>query len=337
MRLQTASRSPSLPADVGRRIIELACLAPSVHNTQPWSWQIDRNTITLHADFSRQLLVEDPLGRNLTISCGAALHHAQVAARILGWEPRVTRQPAGTGSPVLAQLELTRVKPWAADRWALAAMQDRCTDRRRFTAWPVPQERLARLAAESRGWGVEAVALTDVSGRFRAELLANRAYDAQSADPRVRAEQDSWVGRGDQAGIPPGALRTGPRSTARPMRFAPGWTPDLRPQVEGSDGLIVLGARSDDALAWLSTGEGLSALWLEATRQGLSVVPLSQPVEVEQTRIELYHDVLHGRLMPHLLLRIGWQPIGRSELPRTPRRPVDEVMRSRRGSGGRTS
>ena len=40
----------------------------------------------------------------------------------------------------------------------------------------------------------------------------------------------------------------------------------------------------------------------------------------------LYVD-LHGS-DPHLLVRIGWQAIGRSQLPRTPRRQVDEVLRT---------
>src|SRR5678815_5003933 len=94
----TAARSRT----VLRRIIELACRAPSVHNTQPWRWRIRGAELELHADRSRQLQVGDPQGRNLVISCGAALHHAQVAAGALGWEARVDRVPFGTASTLLA-------------------------------------------------------------------------------------------------------------------------------------------------------------------------------------------------------------------------------------------
>jgi hypothetical protein len=65
---------------------------------------------------------------------------------------------------------------------------------------------------------------------------------------------------------------------------------------------------------------------LAATREGLSVVPLSQVVEVDATRSELRRGVLGGLAHPLLLLRLGWQPIGRSELPRTGRRPLDDVL-----------
>src|SRR2546423_300252 len=59
--------------------VELAVRAPSVHNTQPWRWRIDSNTVELFADRSRQLPATDPEGRDLLLSCGAALHHLQVA------------------------------------------------------------------------------------------------------------------------------------------------------------------------------------------------------------------------------------------------------------------
>ena len=51
-----------------RDIVELACRAPSVHNTQPWLWRLDGDRIELHADRRRQLPVADPSGRNLVIS-----------------------------------------------------------------------------------------------------------------------------------------------------------------------------------------------------------------------------------------------------------------------------
>ena len=55
------------------RVIELACRAPSVHNSQPWHWRVvDDATIELYADRRRQLQVSDPIGRNLALSCGVA-------------------------------------------------------------------------------------------------------------------------------------------------------------------------------------------------------------------------------------------------------------------------
>ena len=79
-------------------------------------------------------------------------------------------------------------------------------------------------------------------------------------------------------------------------------------------------------VAWLRTGQTLSAVWLQATRAGLSIVPLSQAIEVPETREALHRDVFAGMARPQLLLRVGWQEIARATLARTPRRPLDDVL-----------
>ena len=43
-----------------------------MHNTQPWRFTVTEQAIELYADPGRQLL-EDPAGREMIISCGAAL------------------------------------------------------------------------------------------------------------------------------------------------------------------------------------------------------------------------------------------------------------------------
>jgi hypothetical protein len=120
-----------------------------------------------------------------------------------------------------------------------------------------------------------------------------------------------------------------PLGAPRPNRFSPGQLVETQEEerlVEGGDGLVILCSPSDDVATWLSAGEALSALWLAATAQGLSVVPLSQVIEVSETRAALQQDVLGGLAQPLILIRIGWQAISRSELPRTSRRGVDAVL-----------
>jgi hypothetical protein len=58
----------------------------------------------------------------------------------------------------------------------------------------------------------------------------------------------------------------------------------------------------------------------------LSLVPLSQVVEVPETRAALHHDIFAGMAHPQMLLRIGWQEIGRATLSPTPRRPLSNVL-----------
>lgn len=320
--------TPAPPPELLRRIIELATRAPSTHNTQPWRWRVTGAGLELHSDRTRQLPFADPVGRELVISCGAALHHLQVAAGALGWETEVDRLPEGPASSVLARIELRRGERSAEADADLRAIDDRCTDRRRFTSWPVPDERLQHLANVAAAMGVHAAPLLAVSERFRAELLVGRAVERQSNDNRFALEQQGWVDHSVVDGIPSTVLplEVSTASGVRPSRFSAGLLGEAERVIEGSDGLVVLCSGSDDLGSWLRAGEGLSALWLTATTQGLSVVPLSQVIEVEETRLALQQEVLGGLAHPLILVRIGWQSISRSQLPRTSRRPVDEVL-----------
>jgi hypothetical protein len=307
--------SPTLQSETLRRVIDLAGRAPSVHNTQPWVWRRTATGLELHVDSARRLRAADPLGRNAVMSCGATLHHLTVAAAALGWESQVRRVPDPSGSSLLAQIELRPCPPSADAATDLRAIAERCTDRRRFTSWPVPDEPLHRLAAIASLHGTQAVPLLAVTERFRAELLVRRAIERQCADQRIVLEQEHWVDHSAASKVP---VCHGHVTGGSPS--------DTERLIEGSDGLLVLCGESDDVASWLSAGEGLSALWLAATTQGLSVVPLSQVVEVAETREALRHEVLGGLAHPLLLVRIGWQEISRSQLPRTARRPVDDIL-----------
>jgi hypothetical protein len=92
------------------------------------------------------------------------------------------------------------------------------------------------------------------------------------------------------------------------------------------DAMLIVCTSSDDAVSRVRAGEALSAVWLQATTENLSVTPLSQAVEVEETRHTLQSGVLGGLAFPQILLRVGWLPMVRVELPPTPRRPLDEVI-----------
>lgn len=274
-----------------RRIVELACGAPSVRNSQPWLWRLGEHRIELHADMSRRLTASDPRGRGVVLSCGAALHHARVAAAALGLPAQVELAPDLDEPSHLATLHLSPAEPDLRAAADLALLAERWTDRRRFTSWPVPDARLAALAATVTTPGAQVMPLVDLSSRLRVELLVHRALDRQELRER-RPRSDSLADEG----------------------------------VEGSDGVLLLLTERDEPHAWLAAGSALGEVWTAATGDGLSLVPLSAVVEDEDTRAELHREVLGALAEPQLVLRIGWQQIGRSERRRTTRRPVDDVL-----------
>ena len=99
---------PGTPEETARFVIGAAVWAPSVHNTQPWRFAVRPGEISLYADPDRWLAVADPAGREMLISCGAALFNARLALRYLGWVPETSVLP-DPGRPMLvARISWTR-------------------------------------------------------------------------------------------------------------------------------------------------------------------------------------------------------------------------------------
>ena len=127
---------PSSPADeITRFAIEQAVRAPSVHNTQPWWFYGADREIGIHADDERQLHVADPEGREMLISCGAALFTIRVALRNAGLVPLVRVLPEPDLPTLVAKVSWTEAAPPAEiERVLFAAVSQRRTHRGAFEA-----------------------------------------------------------------------------------------------------------------------------------------------------------------------------------------------------------
>ena len=299
---QTKPPASPLAPETILTIVRSALRAPSVRNSQPWLFRITPVGLELRVDLSRRTLPSEPCRRNAILSCGTVLHHIEIAALGLGWRPAIRRRMRGVRAfendpRLLAQISFTPAYPTRHDVAAAAILRERRTDRRHFTAWPVPPRLLGRLCSVAESRGAVALPLSGVSERVAVSFLAHRA----------------WVHHSTADGVP---LRR--RNGISGMYELDDF--DVR------DPTIILGGPDDEPEGWLRSGEALSALWLQAHATGLSVVPLSQIIEVEQTRRELMDHVLGARWTPHLLVRLGWQPLGLGNITRTPRRPLREFL-----------
>ncbi|MDT7573781.1 MAG: hypothetical protein QOH17_114, partial [Pseudonocardiales bacterium] len=185
--------------------LRLAVRAPSVHNCQPWRWLVGPETVHLYADGSRQVPATDPHGRDLLISCGAALNHLLVALASLGWDARVRRMPDPARPGHLATVEpFPHTATTAAQDDLAAAIPHRRTDRRRFSSWPVPPELIGEMLELAHVYGVGIEAITEPALAWKVFRAITTAAQQQVADPAYAAEIAEWSGRGTESddGVP---------------------------------------------------------------------------------------------------------------------------------------
>ena len=313
-------------------VVEAATLAPSVHNTQPWRFVTAGHTqaIELYADRERSLPALDPTGRQLLVSCGAALLHAQVAARSLGLDVEIGLLPDADADH-LATLILRPGQPATSEEQELsAATRLRHTQREPFETRqidPVVLDRLRAAAAAESAW-LHVVERRD--DQLTLAVLLAQAERIEESDPKYREELHSWVrpvNSPARDGVPASALphTAGPARHSevtvrdfdleRTMQELRDSTPDERPTV------VILGTDADTRSDQLRAGMALARVLLEATRAGVVASPLCQVVDLPGPRSQLRQQLtLLGE--PQMLLRIGYG----APASATPRRPISDVL-----------
>jgi nitroreductase len=314
-------------------LLVAATAAPSMHNTQPWRFRLREagDTIELHADPDRMLPTGDPHGRATFLGCGAALLNLRLAVAVAGLLPDVRLLPDPGQPLLLARIRLA--EPYEATPWERelhAAIPRRQTNREPFSNRAVPPGIRTELAEAAAVEG----AILHFPHRSESGRLLRLAADAERgllATPGYRTELARWTGgRRDRDGIPASAFGSRSPDGGTPVR-------DFRPHphagpanyawFEDHPQLAVLSARFGGARDWLAAGQALQRVWLTATCRGISVCPLTQPLETADAW--LVRENGPGTGQPQMILRIGY---GLPIPPGAPRRPVAEVIDS---SGGR--
>lgn len=311
--------------------LRYAILAPSSHNSQPWLFHVEGDTIELHADRSRVLATIDPEHRELTISCGAALHHLRTAFAAVGEAVEVTRCLADDR---LARIRLLgQIEPNARARRRLDAALDRRTVRTRLEDPPAHDDVVDELVHAAHEEECTLV-FADVERRHRLADLVAAGDVVQAASADLRRELARWIHANTSTrddGMPGSTLGFSDlASFAAPLvvrsfdwgKMRAAKDHDL---VESSPLVAVLGTRSDERRDWLAAGEALSAILLDAAARGVAASFLNQPLEVDELRSVLA-NVFKEAAVPQLVVRLGVPAEEPREVDRSSRRPMEDVV-----------
>ncbi|MGR6917449.1 Acg family FMN-binding oxidoreductase [[Actinomadura] parvosata] len=292
--------------------LEAARWAPSVHNTQPWTFSVSGEEIALRADADRRLRVGDASGRELLISCGAALFTMRTSLRGHGYEPVVRVLPDPDRPSLLATVRPGAPSPPDEDARLLGEQIElRRTHRAGFTGLPVPDRLIERLIMAAVDEGAR---LTPVRAPGAVDVLAalTRAAQAvQAGDRRFSLEVIRWA-------RPPGSRRRdGVPADAYPRRAAPtdphfpqrdySWRHDWGGEGGTATSIGVpalLTTARDGREEWIAAGQALQHVLLRAAAQGVSAAFHTQALEMDLLREFLRRELCSGE-HPQMIMRLG--------------------------------
>lgn len=281
--------------------------APSVHNVQPWTLEVGARTAVLRQRPEATLAHHDPRGRDVSISCGAALAHLIIAIRAWGWAIDI-RSPFDDRVDVIAEVRAAqRQDPSPTEARRYAAIASRASHRSPFGA---------ALTAEQQDQLHDSASVPQVHAHWisdgdEARLLARNLgyaarihHDNQGYQRELGAWMSAWASgvdeepQGQGTGLPSVGLVTARTRVPDERRLAD-W-------IE-RESVLVLSALADDRGHHRQVGEAMESAWLDATSVGLAASVMTQPLHVDEVRAELAAGLELGGL-PCVIMRFGYPP-----------------------------
>ncbi|MFF8633583.1 Acg family FMN-binding oxidoreductase [Streptomyces pilosus] len=331
--------STSLDPAIPETCVSAAVAAPSIHNTQPWSFRLDPESATfqVRAATERGLRHTDPAGRALHLSVGACLLNLRVAAAHCGWSPvrRLLPSPEDPGLLAVVRLAGAVTRRPTEHRMDLyEAIWRRHSSRLPFSGLPLPQYLRNELGEAARAEGARLWFPDPVETERQLRLTAE-AERRNRIDVDRTTESSRWVHRDLQprpdVGLPRAVLGLQDAREQLPLRdfTAQRHTERLgaRP-FETEPVIAVLITEHDRRADWLRAGQALQHVWLLATAHGLRASLLHQALEWPDLRRFL--SPKPGRTgHAQMLIRLGYGPEGAASPRRAPRLALDGVLAPR--------
>lgn len=316
-------------------LVRYALLAANSHNTQPWKFQVKKDsTIELYWDEERALPLSDPQQRQGMISLGCTIGNLVVAGEHFGFAAEVTSRRDWEPALPVATLHMEPTPSDGSHGALFDAIPKRRMNRFPYTQRPISDDILAMLRAVSH---VEEVSISFVSEPLLRDVLLSAVYHSTvgtQGNMDIVKEWSAWM-RPRNTPLYDGIPLTedfgfpGPSSLIAPFvwKVTPGtWQARNTQKLFSTAPVFFVLSGLDTQESWLRTGRALTYLGLATTVHGISYAPWGAVVEHERSA-ELVHDVLHLSPTERVLFfgRLGYA----KKVPpvHSPRRPVEDVLR----------
>ena len=311
------SETQGLTEDEVDILVSSAVTAPSMHNTQPWRFDVVGSVVDVILDDDRTLPAEDSSGRLIRIGLGAATFNVRVAAAMLGHETTLAIDPDPARPDIVARVFLGQRQGRVELGSLYGELRRRHTYRGPMMENVVAQRVRERITGSVKGEGANLHWL-DAGCRHGLRVILREADELDVHDEDRLTERAGWIGgRRSEDGVPDSALGPRPSQPAAVRDLAAGSDVPGRPlAVFENDPLIAVLATPGDAPSdWLLAGMALQHGLLTATSYDVAASFLSQPLERPPLRARV-RELIAQAGHPQQVIRFGYPADHGSGTPR---------------------
>ena len=294
------------------KIFEYGACAPSSHNAQMWRIvKENENLYRVEMDSLWRLKAVDPRNREAYISIGCFLQNCIYAAPHYG----VTTETSVKDTKAYLTFSKCNAEKGFSE-YSLHDIERRRTCRQNFLNKPIPDAIIQKLTCFEN---VKYVDKRTDKGRELSRLIVN-SNRVQFSSERSMEELSSFIslnkddikrGRGltlESLGLNSierffFRMLYAKKNFAGNKSFFSSSIRATKKQVENCSGFFIIFAQRDSPEELIKTGMQLEHFWLKLTAMGISVHPMSQPLE------EVPDEVAHmfpNSGIPEMILRVGY-------------------------------
>lgn len=302
-----------------------AVLAPSGHNSQPWAFDTNGDTLLLRFDSRRRLNYSGIAANEPYVSLGACLSTLKLAAEGFGYALSADRSP---GDSVFAAVRISHQIP--ADTTLLDAILRRVSNRNLYRVDSLSTELVSHIIGEQQS-DVQAYVFTKRVDIERFSNWTEEATQRVMGDVAFRSELSDWVRNnltrqydgmpGFTQGIPTPVSLVATYMIKR-IDISKSQAKKDSKRVLNSGALAVLAVRDSNEISLTDGGEAYARICVRAQQNRIATSGVAAAILDETTKREITENYgIEGR--PIALIRLG---VTSKRAKHTPRWPIANVL-----------
>lgn len=293
--------------------VKFAVLAPSSHNSQPWSFTIQENKIIVSPDFSRALPYSDKNHRELYISLGCAIENLRTAANYFGFKTVVDYNNLDKQVDAVITFE-EYLEDFKSKDCSIFSVVERSTNRNAHITKNIELKFKEWLKTMETSESSIAMVEDSVSKKEIGILILAAMQDAM-ADRSFRNELAGYLKSNTTVatlGMPASGfgIPTPLSYLAAIMMRAVNMgkltrKKDEKLLLQETEAFLIISTKIDSPIPWIQTGEIYERICLFGTQVGLSMHPWAAVIQIGDHYRKL-QKILPTNFRPQFCCRIGY-------------------------------